>query len=1485
MTTENTEQRNIETLISFYLQENGNHFTQNNNLQENDNHFTQNDITTAAADPKITAEICKTFSNLTAESKNLKSETFLQDFESNKKLVDNLLNNIKPVKFLGKILEPLDFDDSLRIKQKHAEDLLCRYLNMKTVVAFVGSGMSMPLGYPNWQWFAQDIFQLLEVFLTLESSLPRKVKNKDGKPLRDKSGKFLMQEENFLRFLFPGRNKMTAEILAEMLLNEKEPICKIYQSKKKGKKKNIFKEIFKEQKSVEAFLRSLRKLLEPEYNNEDIEKIIEPRYKKLQEHYKEKKNEFDKLLGYVSEEKNNELDFLYIFSECERLLWKGEENLYSNKEDWAENKQSKFFRAIVQSYFQAKRIYAGYKDGIKDEKHNPYLALLKLPIRKFITFNYDLEIERALLHEGRIPLRSIKKEDIYGDDITCKKLIEECAENSFTQKSSDCDGMAKFSIARYAGAKDLIFHAHGRVDDFKSCIVSEEDYQRWYLREEKEKYIPFRQTLDLTLDSNPILFIGFGLKDADLMKVLRTITANRSIANTKNPLFCLLFVGNDDIKKKGGKWKTEQEFEDECRAIYMKYGLHIIPVRKNEYEIKEGVDAIEATCAKLSELQKRWQYWWEGILKKPKFKKFEFGYPHSRYFHYKFKTDEPNEIKNFYNVLLSKIDDSFASNRIDFAPQLAVVIGDGGTGKSWAVQNYLNNPKYKYHKQFYWSSYYGNDVLTGIERLINFFKSELDGTETTKFEKLEKILNKESKKIIVFDGIEKLLNPNKENTEGDSVSPEVTEFFKIISSAKNKCKTIITSRIIPTDIFYNFDELIKNETNPTEKLDLQNRKTKIRKEVIFSAPKCNKNDLSSDNDFPNIFKDNDGDNKKKENFLTVMCSLFEGHIFGISLMKGIITTIQKDTGLTDVEKEEKAHKILRRITNAPIEKRIDRLIAEAIKTSDEYCQKNIWGDSFGESPDEKIVDNFIQRISLFMHPVKPEIAEICLKLSVKPKNLDEEATQSKVFSSKRDNFLSHLVEMNLVQKVKFYDKADKRKSAYVVHPLVRNYVSEGIHKSKFSSFPSLQLPGFTSGKEVVDPGAKYGKQVTVELFEKLCKEAKTIPTNIEEARLRSDKCRAAFSVLRSRFCANTVARWGNYTDYTKMMLNLYDTAKKVSPSYWDYYETENGLENCSEELSPLYPDELSWVYNEVGLASLSLGNNLNATALWDQGYEINKLIDSDKEGRYLFQSNINLGAIYIYYGKLNKAKDFLNKALEIANKLENKNLSHRVSGYIALVKYLRGNLEEADTEFTDACKGLPTNPRARAIFMTWHGELLLKLNRHQDALEKIEQSRHLSDSEYYPDLAAYARLAKANILSSLAKANILLEEQNHIKAQDEYQFVVKYAKDHHLRRLEAATLSGMSRLSDYLGDSSTAVKLAVDSLKISNEHLLSLHQTQGLICLGKALINGNHHEKLGIACLKTARELAQKQEYFLRKNEAEEELAKHNITYPLLHSN
>jgi hypothetical protein len=95
-----------------------------------------------------------------------------------------------------------------------------------------------------------------------------------------------------------------------------------------------------------------------------------------------------------------------------------------------------------------------------------------------------------------------------------------------------------------------------------------------------------------------------------------------------------------------------------------------------------------------------------------------------------------------------------------------------------------------------------------------------------------------------------------------------------------------------------------------------------------------------------------------------------------------------------------------------------------------------------------------------------------------------------------------------------------------------------------------------------------------------------------------------------------------------------------------------------------------------------------------------------------------------------------------------------------------------------------------------------------------------------------------------------------------------------MRRLEAEALTELSRLAYDLGDAQVARQRAMESLRIANDLVLGLRQTHDLVVLGLATIETGQRQ-LGVAYLMHAKKIAQRQQYLLRSNEAEEHIQKY----------
>ena len=213
-----------------------------------------------------------------------------------------------------------------------------------------------------------------------------------------------------------------------------------------------------------------------------------------------------------------------------------------------------FERAKPEHQEDLRRIFAGlFEEQLGDDelpKHrsHPLELLLDLPIWRFVTTNYDGEIERAI------------------GDRRCTSL---------TQEDENTKELTRFALAdiplrnRYA-----VFHCHGRFDRPGSIIAGEADYQKWYLGRREGQGSAFRQSIELLFESNPLLFVGYGLGDEDLLRPLRVLGAVDPQRKCSRPLFAVM-----PFKDEGDKYRLQQYYE--------RYGLHVISYPEPE-EKKDG---------------------------------------------------------------------------------------------------------------------------------------------------------------------------------------------------------------------------------------------------------------------------------------------------------------------------------------------------------------------------------------------------------------------------------------------------------------------------------------------------------------------------------------------------------------------------------------------------------------------------------------------------------------------------------------------------------------------------------------------------------------------------------------------------------------------------------------------------------------------------------------------------------------------------------
>ncbi|MCP4655120.1 MAG: NACHT domain-containing protein, partial [bacterium] len=662
---------------------------------------------------------------------------------------------------------------------------------------------------------------------------------------------------------------------------------------------------------------------------------------------------------------------------------------------------------------------------------NPYHALLELPIKRFVTTNYDEEIERALEHA-----RGISSAE-FGIDAPSGGRAPTASPKSFTQMKESYEQLVLFALGKIAEMENTVFHCHGRYDKPESIVSSEQDYQKWYLLD-REGAPAFRQTIELLLTSNPILFVGYGLGDEDLLQPLRLLAALDAKQRETSSLFALMEEKPD---------RSSQAFDELLRV---RYGVQVIPYDRPS---SSSADARGRTLVDaLRKLRRESSEWRESWLAKPFIRKVRVAArPPTPYQHY--SLGHAGEILGRASVdhQLERIESA-----IDKGARVIAVVGRGGTGKSWHAMRLIERLKRrpgKFAGFFFWSSYYADDALTGLDRLLEY----LDSGRRTSGDRLDRIGQclSNGRYLIVLDGIERLLRETDRPEVGGPGTAQVKVLLKLIASECSKSCVILTTRLLP--------ELYADKPDRVEIVNLKRMQTR---DVCEVAPF-------------NLFTELEvGD----------LCSLLDGHTYALVLAAGYLS------GRPPGEAGEAMRGLQHRLARTPPDRRVTRMLREVVEALED-CEG-------------ALAREFLRQLAAFMSPVTDPAARHCYKAAV-------EAWRQDRCPSDRPPELEGLITSLVSRQLLFRVDDEEAERAHVLHPTVRSLMFEPGDGAATDPLPNFTLAGFTSGTAILHPGSPESGERIKKLFDRLVKaseEALAARRHQDAIAL----CRCAFSVVRSR---------------------------------------------------------------------------------------------------------------------------------------------------------------------------------------------------------------------------------------------------------------------------------------------------------------------------------------------------------------------------------
>lgn len=222
-----------------------------------------------------------------------------------------------------------------------------------------------------------------------------------------------------------------------------------------------------------------------------------------------------------------------------------------------------------------------FQGAVADALDRPRVAgalLSSLNINRFVTLNYDLELEwEAFLTEhSRVAIKGLDRQTEWetlvpdlGERLLEREVTGRGRVTSEVPPRKDSAQLIDFALGTPDDDGRRILHLHGRVDRPSSMLVTRRDYRDRYWQSGFSK-LPFEYGLRLIFSGNPILFIGIGMSEFEVTRSLEQVLSdnpNRRMV----PMFLL--------------WKSvDQDTDDATRLLFnRKFGIHVL----FDYEIAE----------------------------------------------------------------------------------------------------------------------------------------------------------------------------------------------------------------------------------------------------------------------------------------------------------------------------------------------------------------------------------------------------------------------------------------------------------------------------------------------------------------------------------------------------------------------------------------------------------------------------------------------------------------------------------------------------------------------------------------------------------------------------------------------------------------------------------------------------------------------------------------------------------------------------------
>lgn len=1315
-----------------------------------------------------------------------------------------------------------DIEDKI---QERSIQLLYRWLNKQRVVGFIGSGISMAYGYPDWR--------------TLIDGVVEKVCNELKNPDSGSKKKYLEGFKKAGKENFIGTSERYTLCLDE---------CARY----------LRNNTLSDKQNKTTLHEIIAGLIAPVYNPQlELNKV---------------KNDLDKKLN------------MGIFDDSQTI----------------DGKTTREFKEI-----------------------DPLILIIEqLGIKRFITTNYDLEIECALaqtrgfqvdfLKDIMHEVNGIRKKKLKKGNNDDKRRAPHWRKDLITGANGDTwldfvnpngrlitfdekkpEDLIQFAI-NAPGFEMGVFHLHGIFTKPETIIATEEDYQRTYMKADVATK-SYHDAIDLLLSGNAILFLGLGLEEADILRPLRHFVANFRRTAAELPFFALI----ERPKPKDPDRPGDPDVARQKRLyLYKRFGINVIyyPIKssyisKIDYHTdKDKFKQNEITYIRtfrfgnaIDDLAKDWKEWWNSWLSQPNIRKAKFcklkdhqgkdedieimiHHPHTRFQ----KDGYEKEEKALFEDAAKQLDKEIVEN----TNRIIVVVGKSGTGKGTFAtrlargQLEWNEEELAKRKiRFFASNHFMNESLSILDAADDFFKGKKENPRPNNY----------SERLFILGGLERVLLPcsNRDleiNANAKKIQNELINKYGIQDISVGKCMDHDINRVLMLARYpsrYAQDKLNWDRQN-VEISGLEASKSGTIVIVTSCWPLLlnpanvgivHLKELSGEQLKPLFRTFGDIDNDK---IWVPLCKILHGHFYSIIVLGRTLTLAGKSKYWS--EKASKARFLEDLVTQLSItdsnrraEKVIQRLIDLLAKV---YVKEN---------PTIKAVlqqiKAVLKSIAVIGTPVDQEDVLKSLATYPGPKSNQEEI--KKIVEFLYDAGLITYVDRPIPTNAISSGNGTEASPRLTIHTVTRALMLHEMGSLDETPAEPQRLVQSDFANDVSDfyPETKYSLRTASHCMETALKTA--LDENLVFNRKRA-AIRGAFGLMHSWWNASSISR--NYeilleesNRYPHLQIFqgrlaklLYAIRKEPTP----YRPNDNGY---------LYVDELSWIYNELSVAAYYQGAMLDAYQLARVLLEVNYEADKKQKGPRWLQVEIQRGVIQLERGRLSRGQYHLERALKIASAREYDELVARATGYLGLFYHLSGYYVRAAEYYELALTAMRdmTNARGTSIFARHYADLLRAQGNYDEANKKLQISLLAAESGRHPDLLHYARLARAN----LARHTKELSVMDHAGRGNIYISALDFAETIGIHKLKADVLKFRTKYLLESGQIDLAWQQIMRCLGITRLYGMGLRTTGALVELGRvAIAKGDW--KSAAEILHSALQLGERQGYTSQLENARAELAK-----------